>query len=369
MTQIASARRPGREHPPRESGTRSQNSLAGVRLLIMAVVVGTIAASCGAAAAPAATPQASTVAATPQVSMAAASVRPTTSASTPSPRVAQLVALPATGALVSSSILESGFGSVWAASTDGLVKLSATGGISGGLAGTVLDVALGSNAVYALVGGDRNQLLEVDPSTVKALRHWTLADAAKSLVVAGDAAYVDHGTYPATIDRVDLKTGAIRTVTLKAITDSLVPGQALAAGDGLIWATDGTTVLGLDPTDLSVRRTGHISLGVEDIWFGDGSVWAAARGYGGGVHRIDPATGSETARVTSDAVQIAFSPHGVWLSATAGPVEIDPSTTAVLATLPARDVLSSDAAGMAVVGPEVWVDYADTGQIQRIKVP
>jgi hypothetical protein len=283
--------------------------------------------------------------------------------------VAQLQVLSATDAGADSKILEAGFGAVWAASSDGLLKVSATGMPDVVLSGQVIDIGLGPKTVFALVAGDRNGLVEVDPTTGKTLRHWALAPSATSLVVTAGAAYVDHATYPATIDRIDLKTGVLRPIVVSAAPDGLVGGQALAAGDGLVWAAAAATVFGLDPTNLSVRKTGHLSSAVDDLWFGDGSVWASSKGYGAGVHRIDPATGSEVARVASDAIQIAFSPHGVWLSAAAGPTEIDPTTAAVLATLPDSDVLGSDAAGIAVVDGEVWVDYKDSGQLQRIKVP
>lgn len=365
MTGKTAGRGRWREHPHAKASGRSRRMPAW-RLLIMTALGATVVGACGAATAgtPAPASHAATIAPAPPSSQGTP-----TAATSPSPSDAQLQVIATNQIDTDAERLLPGFGMVWAASTDGLLKVSASGTPDALVPGPVTDIAVGSRAVYALTSGDTNELVEVDPSSGKTLRHWTLAPGAKSLVVAGDAAYVDHGTHPATIDRIDLKTGRIKPIVVGAATDGLAGGQALAAGAGLVWATDGMTVYGLDPTDLAVRRTVQLSSRVDDIWFGDGSVWVAAEQYRQGVHRIDPATGVETAHVAADAVQIAFSPHGVWLSASDGPIEIDPTTAAVAATLPASDASWNDAFGIAVVGDEVWVAYKGEGELQRIKLP
>lgn len=351
----------------RSSGHEASGTKFGMarRALIAVSIAGTIVTGCGANTSRA--DVSPTAGASPTQTAIAPGRAPT-----PTTAVPQLQTLsPIYIGSADGQFMQAGFGAVWVASpTHGLLKVSDSGTYDAvSDATTVLDVGIGSTAVLALAGGASSQLVAVDPKTGRTLRTWPLAAGAKSLVVAGDVAYVDHGTHPATIDRIDLKTGALRSVVLSAMSGSLAGGQALAAGGGLIWGTDGTIVLGLDPADLSVRMMGKVSPSVDNIWFGDGSIWAAGEMYGGGVHRIDPTTMTEAAEVASDAVQIAFSPHGVWVSATAGPAELDPTTAAVIATLSPGDVVAGDSAGLAVLGAEVWVAYKGEGEIQRIKVP
>jgi hypothetical protein len=356
---------PSLEHPGMGSAARSVRGSTGSRLFLAAIVA-TIAGACSTAAS-------GTPAAASRAVASAPATAPTTSASAAapalSPSVAPLQAIDTSQVGLSTTTMLPGFGAVWAASDDGLLKVSATGTPDAVLTGTVPDIAIGTIAVYAIVGGDANLLVEVDPSSGRALRHWKLASGARSLAVTGDAAYVAHATYPMTIDRVDLRTGRLRSVTVNAAADGLASFQALAAGGGLIWATDGTTVVGLDPAELSVRATVHPSLHVDDLWFGDGSLWAASASYHGGVARIDPTTATQAARIASDAIEVAFSPHGVWLTASDGLAEVDPATSAIVAALMPGDISGTNAAGIAVVGDEVWVDYKDTGQLQRVKVP
>ena len=131
--------------------------------------------------------------------------------------------------------------------------------------------------------------------------------------------------------------------------------------------TSGMTLSKLDPTSLSLRASTLLPL-VTDIWFGDGALWAASDQPDGGVLRIDPSSGCVVAQTTSDAIQIAFSPAAVWLSAAAGPTALDPNTGVIRATTAPSSVLSGDGAGIAVVGNEVWVCYADLGKLQRLQI-
>lgn len=357
---------PSLERPGMGRAARSVGGSTGSRLLILAATVAMIAGACSTAAS-------GTPAAASRAAASAPATAPTTTASAAplalSPSVAQLQVIDTSQIGLSTTTMLAGFGVVWAASDDGLLKVSATGTPDAVLTGTVLDIAIGATAVYAIVGGDASLLVEVDPSSGRALRHWKLASGARSLAVTSDAAYVAHATYPMTIDRVDLRTGRLRSVTVSAAADGLASFKAIAAGGGLVWATDGTTVVGLDPAELSVQATVHPSLHVDDLWFGDGSLWAASASYHGGVARIDPSTATLTVRIASDAIQVAFSAHGVWLSASDGLAEVDPATSAIVAALPPGDISGTNSAAVAVVGDEVWIDYKDTGQLQRVKVP
>ncbi len=369
MTRLTAWRGRSRMHPDGRWASRSRRPSTAHRLLGIAALAtaATVVGACGAAGTPAPASYAATTA--PPASPATGTPA---SALAPSPSAAALQSIDASQVGLYTNVMLSGLGAVWAASDDGLLRVSATGTPDAIVAGSVPDVAIGATDVYAIVAGDTgtDTLVEVDPTSGRTLRHWGLAPAAKSVVVADRVAYVAHATHPMTIDRIDLSTGKLRTASVTAAQDGASTFQSLAAGAGLIWATDGTTVVGLDPTDLSVHETVHPTLGVEDIWYGDGGLWVASAAYHGGVARIDPATGAQAVRVALDAVQVAFSAHGVWLSASDGPIEIDPTTGVVLATLPETDPsTTTGTSGIAVIGDEVWVDRQADGVLERIKVP
>jgi hypothetical protein len=131
-----------------------------------------------------------------------------------------------------------------------------------------------------------------------------------------------------------------------------------------VWEIDGTSLYRLDPARLSLRST--TSLVASDIWFGDGSLWAASENPHGGVERIDPQSDRVEAQSQADAIQIAFSPGVAWLSAAAGPAAVNAVTARTLATLPASSVASNGSAGIAVVGDEIWTTYSDLQRLQRI---
>jgi hypothetical protein len=206
-------------------------------------------------------------------------------------------------------------------------------------------------------------LIEFDPRLMKTKRQWTLPAGAHSLAAADHQIYVALNASPPVVERIDLQTGVTRRAAIRHAS-GLAQDRAIAAAPGRVWVIGGTSLYRLDPSTLSVVSS--TSLGVSDIWFGDGSLWAASENPNGGVDRIDPNSGRILASDNSDAIQIAFSPHTVWLAAAAGPTAIDPITAHREAALPTANVLSQGAGGIAVVGNEVWTVYTDLGKLQRI---
>jgi DNA-binding beta-propeller fold protein YncE len=224
------------------------------------------------------------------------------------------------------------------------------------------DVVLTGGCVYAL-SASTNTLIEFNPRVAKVTRRWRLAAGAQSLTSAGDEVYVAFGGSPAAVERFDLRGGATRRAAIPHAS-GLAQDRAVAAGRGGLWVTDGGSIYRLDPLSLAVQRSW--TLAASDIWFGDGSLWAASENPNGGVERIDPATGRIVARVDSDAIQMAFTPRAVWLSAAAGPTAIDPVTAKREATLPVAKVVTNGASGIAVVGDQVWTVYGDVSKLQRV---
>jgi hypothetical protein len=269
-----------------------------------------------------------------------------------------------------SKVMESGFGFVWAISSRGLDKVAASGAVSPVITGAFEDIAIGKESIYALKGGTVSELDEIDPSTGEELRHWPLANGARSLALSDSVAFIVHSSYPATVDRVDLSSGSIKTFTVNEMTGGVIKGQALAYGADRLWSSsDGTTIYGLDPTTLTVNTTAHVSTATTSVWFGNGSVWTSGDGYHAGIHRVDPATGSDVADLMNDAIQLAFEPKGVWISATDGPAQIDSSSAKMLAAVPSADAASNYSGGIAVLNDTVFVAYVESGQLQQIEIP
>lgn len=279
------------------------------------------------------------------------------------PRIRQLHVLTRRAVPIDGPPLQAGLGAVWSASSSGLIELSGPAGKPRIVVhGPVDDVALSSARVYAL-SGEQHALVEVDPRTLQVRRRWRIGGEAHSLTVDDHNAYVARATAPAMIERVGLTTGAVRSAVIHG-TSGLAQDRSIAIGADKLWVIDGGTLYWLDPSTMSVL--GSRSLGASDIWFGDGSLWAASEQPNGGVERIDPRTARIIAHSNADAIQIAFSPRTVWLSAAAGPTAIDPQTARTTAAVAPRQVLSSGDGGIAVVGNQVWTTYTDIKQLQRL---
>jgi hypothetical protein len=260
--------------------------------------------------------------------------------------------------------LVAGFGAVWSASSRGLVRLT----VPAARAEIVLrspidDVALSGCCVYAL-SRSSNSLIGFDPSHAKTTRRWRLPAGAASIVASGHDLYVALNGPPVAVERIDLESGAVRRATIPQAT-VLAQDRAIAAAPGRVWVIDGTNLYRLNPVTLSPVNTR--TLGASDIWFGDGSLWAASENPNGGVERIDATTGRILASDTADAIQIAFTPHTVWLSAASGPTAIDPVTAHRQAALPTRRVPTQGDGGIAVVGRQVWTTYTDIDKLQKIQ--
>jgi hypothetical protein len=264
--------------------------------------------------------------------------------------------------------LLTGLGAVWSASSSGLVELS----IPAASAKIVIhepidDIALSPSSVFAL-SRSTSELLQFDPTSLKITRRWHLGVGAWSIVASAQAVYVALATTPVGIDRVNLSTGALTHVTVANAQRLDQQGRSVAYGDEAVWIMADDEVYRLDPTHLSVLGSptpvGPVS---DDLWFGDGSLWTASQDTFGGVDRIDPTNGCVVARAHADAIEIAFAPNAVWLSAAAGPRALNPRTGATIAVIPPDKVLTNDGAGITVVGDAVWTDYGDVRKLQRVQ--
>jgi hypothetical protein len=260
--------------------------------------------------------------------------------------------------------LQVGLGAVWSASSHGLVRLApGTAQLTVVLSSPIDDIALAGCCVYA-ISGSANSLIEFNPQLMKTTRQWTLPTGAHSLAAGENQIYVALNGPPPAVERIDLQSGATQHATITHAS-GLAQDRTIAAAPGRVWVTDGSNLYRLDPEILAILTSISLPDDVSDIWFGDGSVWAASQDPRGGVARIDPNSGRVLADVDADAIQIAFSPRTVWLSSAAGPTAIDPVTAKTQTMIPG---LTQDAGGIAVVGNQVWTVYSDAGKLQKILV-
>jgi hypothetical protein len=230
----------------------------------------------------------------------------------------------------------------------------------------VHDIALSSHAVVVLSDA-APLLLTFDPGTLRVTRQWQLAGAGVSVTTSGDVAYVVEGTAPARVVRIDLASGA---TTTRVLPSAAIPAadRNIAVGDGSVWLAAQSRIYQLDPLSLNTVRSITSPISLSAVWFGDGAVWASDENPGGGVARLDPSTGKFRRTKGPDAIQITFTPQQVWLAAAAGATALQPATGELVGGIPSSDVPDDSSAGIAVVGPNLWVAYGHQDNIQILHI-
>ncbi len=222
--------------------------------------------------------------------------RSTAVTGSPGTAIRRLRALGSASTPVGGAPLLSGFGAVWGPSSAGPPELSVpTGKPTIAVHMPIDDVAMTSSCVYGL-SQVRSTLLEVDPVSLRVTRRWTVTRGSHSIIATGAAVYIAYDSGTTGIERVDLTSGAVTRANIHGAS-GMAADKAIAAGAGSVWEVDGTSRYRLDPARLSLSST--TSLVASDVWFGDGSLWAASENPHGGVERIDPHTRTLAALPTS----------------------------------------------------------------------
>ena len=183
----------------------------------------------------------------------------------------------------------------------------------------------------------------------------------------GTIVYAVEGSAPARITRLDLSTGAMTSRVLP-FSDTPAADRSIALGAGSLWFADQSAVIQLDPSTLATVRSIASPISPSSIWFGDSAVWVSSDSPDGGIFRLDPTTAKITTNRRTDAIQITFTPQRVWLAAAAGATAVLPSTGQLVGSIPAKDVLDDSSAGIAVVGPDLWVAYENQGIVQVLRI-
>ncbi len=262
--------------------------------------------------------------------------------------------------------LLAGFGHVWSASTQGLIRFSLAGSAQKFLGKPVKDIALSAHAVVVLLENS-SQLLTLDPTTLQVTHQWVLPGAGLSITATGDVAYVVQGSAPEGITRINLTSGVSSTRALPADATP-ASDRSIAFGDGSVWVATSSLIYQLNPLGLTTTRSIASTIPISSVWFGDNAVWGSSENSGVGVFRLDPKNGAITVTRGTDAIQIAFAPRRVWLAAAVGATALDPATGHLVGTIPTSDVPDDGTAGIAVVGSNLWVANYNQVTIQFLQI-
>jgi ABC-type transport system substrate-binding protein len=190
----------------------------------------------------------------------------------------------------------------------------------------------------------------------------TLADTGADIVFAGRSAWLLPGNDEPVVDRVDLAT---RKVT-RAVKLPWPPGERLASGGGLVWATEavngGPQLIGIDGrTGRIVRRfaVGSGSVG-PGIAYGAGSLWLSLDVE---VVRVDPRTGRVLHRFRIPSRWVTFADGAAWAASSGGLVwKIDPVENR--STAHAR--LHGFVSDLTVGGGFVWVAVVGDDAVYKL---
>jgi hypothetical protein len=146
------------------------------------------------------------------------------------------------------------------------------------------------------------------------------------------------------------------------VTNSYPIGCLFGMSDGFgsLWVVAGTTVVRVDPATGTEQARIPVAGGTWGITAAAGAVWVADGHFKAGVlSRIDPNTNTVTAEIAMPVRtrNLVGTDDTVWVTGEAKPgqpislLRVDPATNTITATVDAP----GDAVGLAVIGNYVWV--------------
>jgi len=152
----------------------------------------------------------------------------------------------------------------------------------------------------------------------------------------------------------------------------------MTMGDGLLWVISGGSIVQIDPkTNQIVGKPIQPGIQIEDIAFGDGSLWVTTVGSGDlgassdidAVSHIDPETGEvlSTVKVPRGPMSVAFTPEAIWVVSFGQSgdtvIRIDPRTNQIIG-----DPIQTGRAplSLAVGDGSVWVANHDAHTVTRM---
>jgi len=146
----------------------------------------------------------------------------------------------------------------------------------------------------------------------------------------------------------------------------------MTSGDGFLWVSSGSSIVRIDPkTSQVVGDAIQPGIQIEDIAFGDGSLWVTTVGSGDidAVSHIDPETGEvlSTVKVARGPMSVAFTPEAIWVvnfgQSGDTVIRIDPKTNQIIG-----DPIQTGRAplSLAVGDGSVWVANHDAHTVTRM---
>jgi streptogramin lyase len=175
------------------------------------------------------------------------------------------------------------------------------------------------------------------------------------------------------IVRIDPATNAV--VDVVEAHKIYVQGRLVSA-DGRVWILNGENgdrLVGVDVATHEIGAPIALDAACYDLAVGDASVWAACP-MSNLVLRVDPATGTVTARIEVESpYTVTVGPDSAWAATTAGIARIDLDDHAVrsipLDSAPGGDAgIWADATSVWVRTPDVFLFRVDSATLQIVEV-
>jgi DNA-binding SARP family transcriptional activator/ABC-type branched-subunit amino acid transport system substrate-binding protein/streptogramin lyase len=143
-------------------------------------------------------------------------------------------------------------------------------------------VAIGQGSVWAINGGE--DLARIDPGKGRVTAR-VRGVRARAVAVDGDSVWVLTAG-ATTLVRVNARTARVRGRPLTIPSARL---DAIAAGGGVVWATDSYdgVLWRIDPGPTPITRTIPVGVGADGVAVGAGAVWVI-NSLGGTLVRVDP---------------------------------------------------------------------------------
>jgi YVTN family beta-propeller protein len=209
-------------------------------------------------------------------------------------------------------------------------------------------VAYGGGSVWA-TNSEERAVVQINPDRLGVVQQFPVGNGPSAVAFGQGAVWVAN-TIDGTLSRIDVASGATKTVAVGAAP------TGIAVGPGAVWVTSEATgtVLRLDPRSGTIVQPVSVGNGPTGIAVGDGAVWVANR-VDGTVSSIDPATNSVSATVPDVGVNptgVAAGPGAVWVanSGDGTIARIDPDAGRVEEKIP----VESSPNAVALVEGNVW---------------
>jgi DNA-binding SARP family transcriptional activator/DNA-binding beta-propeller fold protein YncE len=219
-----------------------------------------------------------------------------------------------------------------------------------GAPGQPAQMAVGHGAVWAITGGE--DLVRIDPGTGR-LTATVSGVRARAIAVDRNSVWVLTAGATAVV-RVNARTARVRGQPLAIPAARL---DAIAAGDGAVWAADAYDGLlwRIDPGPTPITRTIPVGVGADGVAVGAGAVWVI-NSLGGTLVRVDPERNRavRTVAVGHTPRDVDIGGGRVWVSLAGG---AGPLPAAAAHTASGPEPLPASACGRVFSAPGPAPDY------------